>query len=94
MVDPADVLQDEFALINDEMSAGHTYVGRNQFHGLHRNFTDLNLSYNPKADAVGNADYAELQVFKTLRRIELSISLDESAYGEFGSTGISSISAI
>ena len=95
--DMTDLLKDDFALINDEMSMGHTYSNVNQFHGAHRNFTDLGLRFNPETHDLTMAEYPELQVFKILRRIDLSISLDESAYGNKfanNTTKVSSISAI
>lgn len=77
------ILQDNFALINDEMSMGHTYSNINQFHDEQRNFTDLGIQFNPETDTLKMAEYPELQVFKILRRIELSISLDEKAISSF-----------
>ena len=47
----SDILEDKFALINDEIMT-RPWVGMNQFNGAHRNFTDLGLAFNEEADAV------------------------------------------
>lgn len=50
--DDIDFLYDQFSLINAEIEAGHYYQDSSQFHGIHRQFQDMHLKYDPAVDYI------------------------------------------
>ena len=78
----AEVLADKLALIGDEVDFGHYYSDTCQFHSNYRQFKDLNLEYNHEVDEIQLSTRPEdnaLRVFQILKRIELSITLEQQA---------------
>lgn len=81
--DEFDYLYDQFSIVNAEIENGHYYQDSSQFHGIHRQFQDMHLKYDPTVDYI-QLDQLDpdldsqntLRVFQIFKRIEISITLD------------------
>ena len=51
-LDEFDFLYDQFSLINQEIENGHYYQDSSQFHGIHRQFQDMHLKYDPTVEYI------------------------------------------
>lgn len=90
-------LSDKLALIADEVDFGHYYSDTCQFHSNYRQFKDLNLSYSHEQDQIQLSTRPEdnsLRVFQILKRIELSITIEQQAASMTSPQTLSNMSSI